>query len=65
MKDKLIDIIYDSINSKNLYNYSNDEGLKDVEIKKFTNMLEEQAIEIRVGNDYYIIGCIESFKGGK
>ena len=63
MENKMINIIFDLLNSKNLYNYDNDEDLKNVEIRKYTNLLDEEVIGIRLcdekGNtkEDYIINC--------
>lgn len=63
MNNKLIDIIYDSIKDKNFYNYDNDKRLKNIDINKFENILGDNVISIKIGNTYYTINCIESFKG--
>lgn len=61
MEDLLIDIIYDLLKNTNLYNYNNEEKLKSAEITKFTNLLNEEVIQIKVGEEYYLISCIKSF----
>lgn len=62
MEYKLIDIIFDSLNSMNLYNYDNDALLKDVEIKKYTNILGNEVIDIKIGKTTYTVNIIESYK---
>lgn len=54
MKNRLIDIIFDSLNSKNL--------LKNVEIKKYTNILGDKVIDIKIGKTTYTINIITSYK---
>ena len=61
MEDLLINIIYDLIKDQNLYNYNNKEELKSAQINKFTNLENEEVIQIKVGKEYYIINCIKSF----
>lgn len=63
MENKLIDIVFDALNSKNLYNYDNDDELKNVEIEKYYNLLQEKCIRVRTKNEEYIIGCIMSYRG--
>lgn len=62
MENKLIDIIFDSLNNRNLYNYDNDILLKDVEIKKYTNILGNKVIDVKVGKTTYTIDIITSYK---
>lgn len=57
MEDKIIDIIYDLIKDKNLYNYDNDKDLKDVKIKVFTNILGDKVMSLNVGNTMYLVSC--------
>ena len=61
MEDLFIDIIYDLLKDQNLYNYNNKEELKTAEIKQFTNLENDQVIQIKVGKEYYIIHCFKSF----
>lgn len=61
MNNKIIDIIYDVIKDKNLYNYDNDEELKDVEIKEYTNILGEQVIDVVLEHEIYTIHCFKSY----
>ena len=63
MEDKIIDIIYDLIKDKNLYNYDNDEDLKNVEIKVFTNILGDKVMSLKIGNSEYLVSC-EAIWGG-
>ena len=62
MEDLLIDIIFESLKDKNLYNYNNDEELKNVEIKKYTNILGEKVIDFIIGNRRYTLTCFETYK---
>lgn len=57
MEDKIIDIIYDLIKDKNLYNYDNDEDLKNVKIKVFTNILGDKVMSLNIGNTMYLVSC--------
>lgn len=61
MEDLFIDIIYDLLKDQNLYNYNNKEKLKTAEIKQFTNLENDQVIQIKVGKEYYIIHCQKTF----
>lgn len=61
MEDLFIDIIYDLLKDQNLYNYNNDENLKGAEIRKFTDLENEEVIQIKVGKEYYIIHCQKTF----
>lgn len=61
MEDLFIDIIYDLLKDQNLYNYNNDEKLKGAEIRKFTDLENEEVIQIKVGKEYYIIHCQKTF----
>ena len=63
MQDKLIDIIYNEIEHLNFYNYDNDEELKDVTVRKYTNVLNEKTIDVKIGNETYTIVCIKTFDG--
>ena len=63
MENKLISMIFDLLDSKNLYNYDNDEELKDVEIETYYNLLQEKCIRIRTKNEEYVISCIMSYRG--
>ena len=44
MENKLISMIFDLLDSKNLYNYDNDDELKNVEIETYYNLLQEKCI---------------------
>ena len=61
MEDLFINIIYDLLKEQNLYNYNNTEQLKSAEISKFTNLLNEEVIQIKVDKEYYTINCVKSF----
>lgn len=63
MEDKIIDIIYDLIKDKNLYNYDNDEDLKNVKIEVFTNILGNKVMSLRIGNSEYLVNCEEIWRG--
>lgn len=63
MEDKIIDIIYDLIKDKNLYNYDNDEDLKNVNIKVFTNILGNKVMSLKIGNSEYLVSCEEIWRG--
>lgn len=63
MEDKIIDIIYDLIKDKNLYNYDNDEDLKNVEIKVFTNILGNKVMSLKIENSEYLVSCEEIWRG--
>ena len=55
MGEKLIDIIYDLIKDKNLYNYDNDKSLKDVKISKYYDMENIKHIKVDLGYETYTI----------
>ena len=57
MEDKIIDIIYNLIKDKNLYNYDNDEELKSAEVEEYKNLLNENVIRIKVGKTEYAVTC--------
>lgn len=63
MENKLISIIFDLLDSKNLYNYDNDDELKNVEIETYYNLLQEKCIRVRTKNEEYIITCNMVYKG--
>lgn len=65
MENKLTSIIYDLIKDKNLYNYANDEELKNIEINEDYNILGEKIIRIKLldTNEEFIIKCYQSYKG--
>ena len=63
MEDKIIDIIYDLIKDKNLYNYDNDEDLKNVEIKVFTNILGNKVMSLKIENTEYLVSCEAIWRG--
>ncbi len=61
MADKIIDIIYELLKEKNLYNYDNDEKLKSAEIEEYKNLLGESVIKIKIGKIEYAVTCTEIF----
>lgn len=63
MEDKIIDIIYDLIKDKNLYNYDNDEDLKNVKIRVFTNILGDKVMSLNIGNTEYLVSCEKIWRG--
>lgn len=63
MEDKIIDIIYELIKDKNLYNYDNDEELKSAEIEEYKNLLGENIIKIKAGKTEYVVSCVAVFSG--
>ena len=63
MENKLISIIFDLLDSKNLYNYDNDDELKNVEIETYYNLLQEKCIRICTKNEEYMITCNMVYKG--
>lgn len=63
MEDKIIDIIYDLIKDKNLYNYDNDKDLKNVKIEVFTNILGDKVMSLKIGNSEYLVGCEKVWSG--
>ena len=65
MEDKIIDIIYDLIKDKNLYNYDNDEDLKNIKIEVFTNILGDKVMSLNIGNSEYLVSCEEIWSGSK
>ena len=62
MENKLIDIIYDKIKDINFYNYDNDEELKNVELRKYTNIVGNEVIEIKLEHETYLIRNIEVYR---
>ena len=65
MEDILINIIYELLENKNLYNYDNDEKLKNVEIEKYTNILGNEVIDFIIDNRRYTLTCFETYKGSE
>ena len=63
MENKLISIIFDLLDGKNLYNYDNDEDLRDVEIETYYNLLQEKCIRVRTKNEEYVISCNMVYRG--
>lgn len=59
MEEKLINIIYELLEN------NNDEKLKDIEIKKYTNILGEKVIDFIVNNRRYTLTCFETYKGNE
>lgn len=56
MEDVLINIIYELLEN------NDNEKLKDVEIKKYTNILGEKVIDFIVDNRRYTLTCFETYK---
>ena len=61
MEDKIIDIIYNLIKDKNLYNYDNDAELKSAEVEEYKNLLGESVIKIKAGKTEYVVTCTAIF----
>lgn len=61
MSDKIINMIYDTIKDKNFYNYDNDEELRNVEVKEYTNILGDKVIDIILEHETYTITCFKSY----
>lgn len=61
MDNKIINIIYDTIKNKNFYNYDNDEELRNVEVKTYFNISDEQVIDIILEHETYTITCFKSY----
>lgn len=57
MENKIMDIIFDSIKDKNLYNYDNDKRLENCKITKFENILGNNVIGIKTKDKEYIVSC--------
>lgn len=65
MENKLIDIIYDKIKDVNFYNYDNDVELKNIELREYTNILNEKCIEFKFEHETYIVNCIKVYTDGE
>lgn len=62
MEDKIINIIYDELCDTDLYNYDNDEDLRNLkDIHKYTNICNEQVIDIVLEHEIYTIHCFKSY----
>ena len=61
MNNKIINMIYDTIKDKNFYNYDNDEELRNVEVKEYTNILGNKVIDIALEHETYTINCFKSY----
>lgn len=57
MEDVLINIIYELLEN------NDNEKLKGVEIKKYTNILGEEVIDFIIDNERYTLTCFETYKG--
>lgn len=55
MNELLIDIVYDLLKDKNLYNYNNNEELKNVKISTYYDLENIKHIKIDLGYDFYVI----------
>lgn len=62
MENKLIEIIYELLKDKNLYNFDNDEELKNVCINMYDNILNEKVIDIALEHEVFTIHCFKSYK---
>ena len=56
MENVLINIIYELLEN------NDNEKLKGIEIKKYTNLLGEKVIDFIVDNERYTLTCFESYK---
>lgn len=62
MEDKIIRIVFDKLCDTNLYNFDNDEELKNVkDIQLYTNLLGELVIDIVLEHETYTITCFKSY----
>lgn len=62
MEDKIIRIVFDKLGDTNLYNFDNDEELKNVkDIQLYTNLLGELVIDIVLEHETYTITCFKSY----
>jgi hypothetical protein len=61
MNNKIIDMIFDTIKDKNFYNYDNDEELRNVEVKEYTNILGDKVIDVVLEHETYTITCFKSY----
>ena len=63
MENKLIDIIFELLKDRNLYNYDNDNDLKNVTIEKYINILGQHVIDFKINDTVYTITCNATYKG--
>ena len=63
MENAIIDVIYELIRDKNLYNYNNNEEMKSAEIEEYKNLEDENVIKIKIGKTEYIVTCTAVYKG--
>ena len=56
MENVLINIIYELLEN------NDNEKLKGIEIRKYTNLLGEKVIDFIVDNERYTLTCFESYK---
>lgn len=62
MEDKIIRMVFDKLGDSNLYNFDNDEKLKNVkDIQLYTNLLGELVIDIVLEHETYTITCFKSY----
>ena len=61
MEDIIIQIIYDKIKDINFYNYDNEKELKNVDVKLYTNILNELVIDVILEHKTYTITCFQSY----
>jgi hypothetical protein len=61
MENKIINIIYELLKDKNLYNFDNDEELKNVCVNMYDNILNEKVIDIALEHEVFTIHCFKSY----
>lgn len=61
MENKIINIIYELLKDKKLYNFDNDEELKNVCVNMYANILNEKVIDIALENEVFTIHCFKSY----
>ena len=61
MESKLIKIIYEELKDKKLYNYDNDDDLKNAQINICPNLLGELVIEVALEHEVFTIHCFKSY----
>ena len=63
MENAIIDVIYELIRDKNLYNYNNNEEMKSAEIEEYKNLEDENVIKIKIGKTEYVVTCTAIWRG--
>lgn len=61
MENKIINIIYELLKDNNLYNFDNDEELKNVCVNMYDNILNEKVIDIALEHEVFTIHCFKSY----